>query len=420
MSLRKVIFWLHLAAGLTAGLVIAVMSFTGAVLAFEHEIVEWAERDVRRIEVPASANSLPLDELLAKARAAAPEGAKPSGLTVSRDPYDAVAVNFGRDHGVYYVNQYTGAVVKPASERTHDFMHLMVDWHRWLTLSGDNRPLGKSITGACNLAFLFLAVSGLWLWWPRAWNARVLRPSLWFVRGASGKARDWNWHNVVGFWSLPVLVVLTISGAVIGYKWAGDLVYRAAGETPQAPGAFAPTFSADFARPSPDARVLTYAETLAHLETAFPAWESITLRQGLPPRRGAPQPVALSVSSGSSPASAKPPAAPSPRQSPKNGGGQPYSATVRESGTWFVAATTQVVLNPFTGDLIDRSGYADQTPGRQARTWLRYLHTGQALGWLGQLIAGLASLGGVLLVYTGFALSWRRFFSRKSSPVTTT
>jgi uncharacterized iron-regulated membrane protein len=249
MSLRKVVFWLHLFSGLIAGLVIAVMSFTGAVLAFENEIVGWAERDVRRIEAPAATTVLRLDEILAKARAAAPEGSKPSGVTVSRDPREAVAVNFGRDGGVYYVNQYTGAVIKPASERTHDFMHLMVDWHRWLALSGDNRPLGKAVTGACNLAFLFLALSGLWLWWPRAWNARILRPSLWFVRGASGKARDWNWHNVIGFWSLPVLIVLTVSGSVIGYRWAGNLVYRLAGETPPAQGTAAPAADYKIERP---------------------------------------------------------------------------------------------------------------------------------------------------------------------------
>lgn len=392
MSVRKVIFWLHLVAGLVAGTVIAVMSFTGAVLAFEHEIVEWAERDVRRVDPAASAEILSLDAILAKARESAPADARPSGLVVSRDPRDAVSVSFGRDGGVYYVNQYTGAVVKPVSERTHDFMHLMESWHRWLTLSGDQRPLGKAVTGACNLAFLFLAVSGLWLWWPRAWNARFLRPALWF-NGSKGKARDWNWHNVVGFWSLPVLIVLTATGAVIGYKWASDLVYRAAGETPPPPGPATPTLAADFTRPSPDARLLGYDAVLTRLQTDFPAWEKITLRQGLPPRRGS-QPQAK-------------PAGPR--------GPQPYSATVTESGTWFVAANTQVVINPYTADLLDRSGYADQTPGRKARVWMRYLHTGQALGWAGQLVAGLASLGGVLLVYTGFALSWRRFFGKKSA-----
>lgn len=400
MSVRKIVFWLHLVAGLVAGAIIAIMSFTGAVLAFEHEIVEWTARDVRRVEVPASTTALSLDEVLARVAASAskPPG-RPSGITVSRDPGHAIAVNFGRD-SVYYVNQYTGAVAKPGAARTRVFMQLMVDWHRYLAREGDRRPFGKAITGACNLAFLFLAVSGLWLWWPRAWNARVLRPSLWFVRGATGKTRDWNWHNVAGFWSLPVLVVLTASGAVIGYQWANDLVYRAAGEHPQAPGGFAPALSAEFPQPSPDTPVLTHAAVFARLTADFPAWKTITLREGLPPRRGAPAA----------------PVPPSPPQSPQAADRLPYSATVTESGKPFVAANTQVVLNPFTGDHLDRSGYAGQTAGRQARTWLRYLHTGQALGWPGQLVAGLACVGGLLLVYTGFALSWRRFFTSRKVP----
>jgi uncharacterized iron-regulated membrane protein len=71
------------------------------------------------------------------------------------------------------------------------------------------------------------------------------------------------------------------------------------------------------------------------------------------------------------------------------------------------------VINPFTGELLSRNGYADFTTGRKIRTWLRFLHTGEALGWIGQLLAGLACIGGVVLVYSGFALSWRRFFGKR-------
>ena len=42
-TFRKIVFWTHLAMGLIAGLSIAIMCFTGVLLAFEHEIVEWAE-----------------------------------------------------------------------------------------------------------------------------------------------------------------------------------------------------------------------------------------------------------------------------------------------------------------------------------------------------------------------------------------
>ena len=46
-KLRPVVFWLHLVAGVVAGATIAIMSFTGVALAFEKEIIAWAERDVR-------------------------------------------------------------------------------------------------------------------------------------------------------------------------------------------------------------------------------------------------------------------------------------------------------------------------------------------------------------------------------------
>ncbi|HEX6736709.1 MAG TPA: PepSY domain-containing protein, partial [Vicinamibacteria bacterium] len=43
------------------------------------------------------------------------------------------------------------------------------------------------------------------------------------------------------------------------------------------------------------------------------------------------------------------------------------------------------------------------------RSWMRWIHTGEAGGWPGQAVAGLASAGGALLVWTGLALAWRRW-----------
>ncbi|MFH1498817.1 MAG: PepSY-associated TM helix domain-containing protein, partial [Verrucomicrobiota bacterium] len=275
-TFRAVLFWIHLAAGLVAGAIIAVMSFTGAVLAFEHEIVEWAERDLRRVDV-ASADiaARPLDELLAAVRAAAPEDARPAGITVTSDPRDAVAVSYGRD-GTYYVNPYTAEVRPPAATRTHDFMHLMEDWHRRLALGGESRETGRAITGACNLAFLVLAVTGLYLWWPRKWKWRSIRPSVRFVN-AKGKYRDWNWHNAWGFWSLVPIIVMAATGMVFSYPWANALVYKIVGEEvpqrggPPAAGDDAPAF----AQPDGAAR-LGYDAIFQRIATDTPGWTSIT------------------------------------------------------------------------------------------------------------------------------------------------
>ena len=82
----RVIFWLHLVTGVVAGLVIFVMSATGVLLAFERQIVAFAERDVRTVQPPVSgAPRLDLDTLVARARAAVPEG-KLSGVMLRADP----------------------------------------------------------------------------------------------------------------------------------------------------------------------------------------------------------------------------------------------------------------------------------------------------------------------------------------------
>ena len=42
--LHKIIFWSHLLAGVIAGLVIFIMSFTGVVLMYEPQISDYSER----------------------------------------------------------------------------------------------------------------------------------------------------------------------------------------------------------------------------------------------------------------------------------------------------------------------------------------------------------------------------------------
>ena len=45
MTFRKVLFWTHLAAGVTCGVIVFIMSITGAALALQPQILLWAERD---------------------------------------------------------------------------------------------------------------------------------------------------------------------------------------------------------------------------------------------------------------------------------------------------------------------------------------------------------------------------------------
>src|SRR4051812_28563808 len=190
-TFRTILFWMHLVSGLVAGIIIGIMSLTGASLAFEPQLTQWADREARHVQAPApEAARLPVDELLDRVREARP-GVQLSGVTVYADPASAVLVSTGRSSGVY-VNPYTGEVQEQGGKGLRAFLHMMEEWHRWLGTSEDHHAVGRGITGVCNVAFLFLAVSGLYLWWPRKWTWRTVRPVLWFKGGLKGKARDFN------------------------------------------------------------------------------------------------------------------------------------------------------------------------------------------------------------------------------------
>jgi len=379
MTFRKTLFWLHLLVGLLAGLSIGIMCFTGTALAFEKELVAYAERDARRIAPPAAETPrLSIAELQARVGAAHPT-AKLSGIALENHPLAAVAFTAGRNE-TFYANPFTGEIRQVASTRTRDFLQLMEDWHRQLALGGSNRPLGKAINGAGNIAFFFLAVSGLYLWWPRKWRTKGLKRSLWFVPAANTKARDWNWHNVIGLWSAPVLIVLTLTALPISYRWAGNLIFTLTG-TPPPPPTSAPAPTAALPAPVAQAQPLSADSLIARAQKELPAWTSLTYRAGSTGAAATPATMAL-----------------------------------RTADAWPRTALTTLSLHPLTGEILKTNGYANLNNAQRVRSWTRFLHTGEALGALGQFIAALASLGGCVLVYTGFALAWHRWRRWRNPP----
>jgi uncharacterized iron-regulated membrane protein len=370
---RKILFWIHLTCGVVAGLIIGIMSFTGVMLAFEKEIIAWAEKDLRRVPGGETARvRLPLDELLTKIRESRPD-ARSATLTLHADPTFAVLVAQGRTNA-FHVDPYTGAIQASGAKRLRAFMQLMIDWHRYLARQGESRAIGKAVTGACNLAFLFLGASGVYLWWPRQWNRNSLRAIALFNFGLRGKARDWNWHNVIGLWTAPVIIVLTATAAPISYAWAGRLIHTLTGT--EAPAQRPPAREPGTRDPRPsDQNLLGLGALVEAAQKAKPKWQQITVRPAI--------------------------------------SSQPVTVTIKEKNAWPLFASVQLTVDPRTAAVLREESYADLNTGLKVRRWTRFLHTGEALGPVGQAVAGLASLGGVFLVWTGFALAWRRFFQRK-------
>lgn len=366
--LRKIIFWCHLPVGVVAGLVILNMCVTGVLLTYEKQIISWADtRGYRSAPPTAEARHLPVETLIAKAAEARGAGANATAITLKSDPAMPAEVAFGRDAASLFVNPYSGQVLGEGSQKVRSFFRGVTDWHRWLGAKGENRNVARAITGACNLGFLFLVVSGFYLWWPRSWNWKSLRSVTWFRRGLPARARDFNWHNTIGFWSAGPLFIVVISAVVISYTWAGNLVYRLVGETPPAPRANQPSSG------KVDASLTNLDSAWYAAEQQVSNWNSITLQL---PTAAAAQ-LTFNIDRGN--------------------GGQPQKRA-------------QLVLDRATGQVVRWEPFWSYTRGRQLRSILRFAHTGEVAGIVGQTIAGLVSMGGAVLVITGLALAFRRCY----------
>jgi uncharacterized iron-regulated membrane protein len=343
------------------------MSVTGVLLTYQRQITAWA--DTRGYLVEPSPRRLSVDELLASARRSRPD-ISPTAVVVRSHPTAPASLTIGPGRQLF-VDPYTGGVLGEGNGgNVRAFFRVVVEWHRYLAASGVNRPLGRAVTGAANLAFLFIVMSGLILWVPRSWSRAALRNVSWFRGGLRGKARDFNWHNTIGFWSAIPLAVIVAGGTVISYPWATALVYRAYGEKPPAS-----TGPAARATESTDAAIVDGMPLDGYIQAAaarVPDWKTITV--GLP-ASGASR-IVLTLDSGD--------------------GGQPHKRG-------------SLTLDRASGALVRWEPFASQSPGRRARTWLRFAHTGEVYGIAGQTVAGVASAGGAVLVWTGLALALRRF-----------
>jgi uncharacterized iron-regulated membrane protein len=242
---------------------------------------------------------------------------------------------------------------------------------------------------------------------------------------------------VFGFWACIPLFFIVITGVVMSYTWANNLVFLAVGETPPPPRGLG-----GGGAPAPGGRE---AGAGGGERRGANAGEGGMAAQGGAERRG-PRPEG-GERRGARPEGAMAEGGGRERgQRGGAGGGEeraagPVSLTGLNAGFAAVKSsnadwrTIQISMPRGTtanfavsqshrgrpdlrktltvdltnGQVVKTESMESQTLGRKIRTWVRWIHTGEAFGWVGQIVTGLSALSAVILVWTGFALTWRRF-----------
>lgn len=355
--LKKIVSQLHLWLGILSGLVVFIVAATGVILVFEEELEPLLDAGFYKVAVPADPRRLPLDQLISNATARYP--GYPLGRVVIEPSKERTVIvemvknRKKKEFLAVAVNPYTGQITG-AHDGHSTFFAVVLRLHRYLCLE----ETGKAITGVSCVIFLILIVTGLVLWWPKKRNRSQRFRVKW---NASFKRLNWDLHAVVGFYLMPVILVIGLTGLVWSYKWVNDMLFIAFDGKPQQKK------EAPQNRPSEGPSEGKFERMLTQTNKLLPNDGKLLLIF--------PEKDSLSI-----------------------------TASKRDDQAKISNIVNFLFFDHHTGELIAKRMYDNETTGMKVRRLIFPIHTGSLLGLPTQIIALLASLLAASLPVTGFLI----------------
>lgn len=212
--------WLHLWLGLVTGIVVIIVSITGAALVFEQELrvllqpYQTVESKGKSFLLPSVLKQTVMKRYHLPAVSAVVYQGKNRSAVV---PYYGDRSKFQ----LIYVNPYTAEILH-YQLLSDDFFRIMLEGHYNLWLP---RKYGKPIVAYSTLIFVITLITGIVLWWPKNLNKTNVQKSFKIKWNGKLKRVNYDLHNVVGFYSLLFAMILGLTGMVYGMKWFSDSVY---------------------------------------------------------------------------------------------------------------------------------------------------------------------------------------------------
>jgi len=213
------VFSLHSWTGISVGLYIYIVSFTGCLALFDHEIHTWEDPAKR---LPMAEKPIPFHHILL-------EWIEEESQSKGTEKFiDFVGVQYPDPHEPYYGarlslkeegkdtefvdrrwNSTTGEVLPSRGEGLGTWL---LDFHRdlmWPEALG-GRTVGRTLVGIAGIILMLSIVTGV------VSHRKILRESfsLRYTRGVRVRWRDT--HNIFGVWGLPFHIMIAFTGAFLG------------------------------------------------------------------------------------------------------------------------------------------------------------------------------------------------------------
>lgn len=225
MKFKKTIRVLHLWMGLISGIIIFIIAITGCIYAFQEEIQDYTQ-DYRHVATQDAAFMMP-SKLEAIARAELPDKAL-HAIQYNGTDRSAEAIFYSFDPEYYYIiylNPYTGEVLQLTDQYT-GFFRFILDGHFYLWLPHE---IGQTVVSVSTLVFLAMLISGIILWFPK--NKKASKQRFWFKwkEGMKWKRKNYDLHNITGFYISLFGLIFVVTGLVWGFEWFASSYYAMSG-----------------------------------------------------------------------------------------------------------------------------------------------------------------------------------------------
>lgn len=227
-TFRKVSEWLHLWLGLASGIIVFVVCFTGSIWVWRYEVFYFTEK-YQRVEEKQQA-FLPPSVLSNRAKAylisKGDTGAVLGNITYGKGNSTNLIFELPKEkYASIFINPYTGQVLKDKREGSaaENFFIFVRAGHRFLWLP---KKIGSPVVGSGCIIFLITLITGLIWWFPKKWTQKTREKSFKIKWDAKWKRLNIDLHNVLGFYALIFVLMLTITGITFSFHWFADGVYK--------------------------------------------------------------------------------------------------------------------------------------------------------------------------------------------------
>ncbi len=352
---------LHLWLGIASSLILFVVCLTGTIYTFKSEIQQMLAPDMYKLTVVKD-EVIPIDAMKAFVESTYQGKVQRVSINHKKDAPYVFFIGFkdkDKKNETVYLNPYTNEIVGVGRGPADEFFMTVFKLHRWLLL---DMKIGRPIVGIATVIFVFLSISGLILWFPKkikGWKS--IKPGFKIKFNANWKRINHDLHNTLGFYTLFIVLVMSLTGLCWSFDWYRDGLGKVLGTK---------VFGGRN-EVKPESTLTEGAKTLDLSDVIQRANQTISYEYRT-----------MTVSF------------------PKGDKGS-FEVSKNEAARFNETVTDRVFIDQYSGDIIRQDMFSDKSVGEKVASSIRALHFGDIYGMFSKVIYFIFCLIATSLPITG-------------------